>query len=260
MDLNTVEEVLRPRGREAMPAFADGDAYLAGGTWLFSEPQTGLRRIVDLTALGWPALERTDDGLVVGATCTLAELEAFEAPAAWIAADVIGRCCRALLGSFKIRRLATVGGNLCLALPASPMAALATALDGACTVWAPGGAQREVPAIELITGASRTCLAPGEVLRSVTLPEAALRRRCAFRQTSLTPLGRSAALLIGTRDAQGLALTITGSVARPVRLRDPSPEAIDAAIPRWHDDVHGAPAWRRRVTHLLAAEIAAELA
>ena len=259
MDLNTVQEVLRPRGRAELPEFAAGDAYLAGGTWLFSEPQTGLRRLVDLTALRWPALERTADGLVIGATCTLAELEAFEAPAAWLAAETIGRCCRALLGSFKIRKHATVGGNLCLALPASPMAALVAALDGVCTIWGRDGAQRELPAIELITGAGDTCLAPGEVLRSVTLPEASLRRRCALRQASLTTLGRSAALLIGTRDPH-FALTVTGSVARPVRLRDAAPEAIDAAIPQWYDDVHGAPGWRRRVTHLLAAEICAELA
>ncbi len=259
MDLNTVQEVCRPRSRELVPEFAEGDAYLAGGTWLFSEPQVGLRRLVDLTALGWPALDRTADGLSVGATCTLAQLEAFEAPAAWLAAEMIGPCCRALLGSFKIRRLATVGGNLCLALPASPMAALVTALDGVCTIWKPGGARREIPASELITGASRTCLAPGEILRSVLLPEAALRRRCAFRQTSLTPLGRSAALLIGTRDAAGVTLTITGSVARPVRLREPTPESIDAAVPQWYDDVHGAPGWRRRITHLMAAEIVSEL-
>jgi hypothetical protein len=93
----------------------------------------------------------------------------------------------------------------------------------------------------------------------VLLPEAALRRRCAFRQTSLTPLGRSAALLIGTRDAAGVTLTITGSVARPVRLREPTPESIDAAVPQWYDDVHGAPGWRRRITHLMAAEIVSEL-
>ena len=40
MDLNTVTVIARPRSRDEIKLFAEGDAYLAGGTWLFSEPQT----------------------------------------------------------------------------------------------------------------------------------------------------------------------------------------------------------------------------
>jgi hypothetical protein len=36
-------------------------------------------------------------------------------------------------------------------------------------------------------------------------------------------------------------------------------DAIDAAVPAWLDDVHGSPPWRRRITHILAQELAAEL-
>jgi CO/xanthine dehydrogenase FAD-binding subunit len=238
---------------------------------MFSEPQVGVTRLVDLTALGWPPLEHTEAGLCVAATCTLAQLEAFEAPEAWKAAPVIGPCCRALLGSFKIRRVATVGGNLCLALPAAPMAALAVALHAVCTIWDERGGARNLPAEALIAGAGQTSLGRGEILRSVTLPAAWLARRAAFRQTSLTPLGRSAALLIGTRiggarEDSGVELTITAAVARPVRLCVPASlrgaalmEAIDAAVPAWYDDIHGRPDWRRRITWLMAADILHDL-
>ena len=57
MDLNTVSEIGRPRGRADLPPWRAGDAWLAGGTWLFSEPQPGLTRLVDLTGLEWPPLE-----------------------------------------------------------------------------------------------------------------------------------------------------------------------------------------------------------
>ncbi len=134
---------------------------------MFSEPQPGVTRLVDLTALGWPPLEHTEAGLCVAATCTLAQLEAFDAPEGWIAAPVIGQCCRALLGSFKIRRVATVGGNLCLALPAAPMAALTVALHGTCSIWDEAGGAYELPAEALIAGAGRTILQPGQILRSV---------------------------------------------------------------------------------------------
>ncbi len=56
MDLNTITEVAHPRSRAQLPVWTAGDAWLAGGTWLFSEPQAHLRRLVDLTDLKWPAL------------------------------------------------------------------------------------------------------------------------------------------------------------------------------------------------------------
>jgi CO/xanthine dehydrogenase FAD-binding subunit len=270
MDLNTIKAVARPRARAELPAWGQGDAWLAGGTWLFSEPQPALDRLVDLAGLGWtPHAVTTDGGLSLAATCTIARLDRLEPPAAWTAAPLIGQCCRALLGSFKVWNTATIGGNLCLALPAGPVAALTVALDGVCAVWTPDGGERLVPAIRFVRGPRETALRDGEILRGIDLPEAALRRRTAFRRISLSPQGRSAALLIGTLDADGsAALTITASTRRPVRLDLPRPcgardlrNAIAAAIDPglWHEDVHGAPAWREHVTHLLAEEIRAEL-
>src|SRR5664280_3457464 len=56
MDLNTINAVERPRTREQLPVWTAGDAWLAGGTWLFSEPQAHLKRLIDLNDLNWPAL------------------------------------------------------------------------------------------------------------------------------------------------------------------------------------------------------------
>lgn len=265
MDLNTIGALSRPTRRADLAGWRDGDAWLAGGTWLFSEPQPGLRRLIDLSRLGWPAHEITGQGLTLSATCTIADLIRFEAPAEWAAAPLFGECGRALLGSFKIRTMATVGGNICLALPAAPMIALVAALDGTCLVWMPDGGERRVSILDLVVDAQRTSLAPGEILRSVDLPAAALARRAILRRVSLTPGGRSAALLIGTLDDAGaFALTITASVRRPVRLdfpdlptKDALAAAVAGAVPPglWHDDVHGAPDWRRHMTLVLAEEI-----
>lgn len=268
MDLNAVEQVIAPSVRAELPPWRAGDAFLAGGTWLFSEPQPELRRLVDLAALRWPPFAVTPAGLILSATCTLAELDRIEAPADWRAMSVFAPCRAALVGSFKVWAQATVGGNLCLALPAAPMAALAVALDGDCRIWAPDGAERTIPARDFILGPRRTALAEGEALREMRLPAVALKRRAALRRASLSPLGRSAALLVGTLDeASGaMALTVTAATSRPLRLdfeRLPTSAELRAAVEDagaavgWHADVHGAPAWRRHMTLRLAEEIRA---
>jgi CO/xanthine dehydrogenase FAD-binding subunit len=201
----------------------------------------------------------------------LAQLFDAETPAEWTAAPLIGQCCRSLLGSFKVWNVATVGGNLCMSLPAGPMISLTAALDGACTIWPPAGGVRQVACVDFVTGPQSNVLEPGELLRSITLPDSALRCRSAFRRISLNPHGRSAALLIGRRapDDGSFVLTVTASTVRPVQLRftglpDPAEllAAVDRAIPPElvHADVHGAPAWRRHMTVRFAEEIRHELA
>jgi CO/xanthine dehydrogenase FAD-binding subunit len=266
MDLGTIEHLVDG----ALPAdWRPGDAWLAGGTWLFSEPQPHLRRLLDLTSLGWPSLEPSGAGLDIAATCTVAELYRFEPLPGWLVGPLIRQCCESFLASFKIWNLATVGGNLGNALPAGPMISLTASLDGRCEIWTPSGATRSLSVVDLIVGDNRHALAPGELIRSIRLPVASLQARTAFRQQSLTTLGRSAALLIGRQDADGgFVLTVTAATVRPVQLRFADlpaagvlREAIEAAIPAelYHDDVHGLPAWRRHLTFRLAEEIRQEL-
>lgn len=269
MDLNTIKEVVHPQRREQLPVWTAGDAWLAGGTWLFSEPQAHLTRLIDLTDFKWSALTIGETELTIAATCTVAQLDALACPPEWLAAPLINQCCRAFLASFKIWKTATVGGNLCMSLPAGPMISLTAALDGVCTVWKADGGERRISVADFVTGNQHNILAPGDLLRQIEIPLAALKRRAAFRQISLTPVGRSAALLIGSLDSEGaMALTVTASTARPVQLsfkeipdtrelRETLRQRIPDAI--YHDDVHGKPAWRKYMTLRLAEEIRAEL-
>ena len=52
MDLNTIGEIARPDARDAID-WREGDAWLAGGTWLFSEPQPHLLPNGGYDAQGW---------------------------------------------------------------------------------------------------------------------------------------------------------------------------------------------------------------
>jgi len=268
MDLNTITEIARPRRRVDLPLWRTGDAWLAGGTWLFSEPQPEIARLIDIVEFDWTALEVTEAGMRIAATCKIAELEAATLPSHWLAAPLFDQCCRAFLASFKVWNAATVGGNICLALPAGPMISLASALDGICTIWSPGGSERRIGVVDFILGPQRNGLARGELLRSIEFPLSALRRRTGFRQISLSPLGRSAAVLIGTLcPVSGrFALTVTASTPRPMRLafaqlprRAVLRDTIESVIRHYYDDVHGRPEWRRHMTLQLAEEIRDEL-
>ncbi len=272
MDLNTVTEIRRPAGADAVPKWEDGFAWLAGGTWLFSEPQITTHTLIDLETLKWPPLQASKDGLEIAATCKVVELDQFveKVPSGWTAARLFRKCCRSFLASFKIWNEATVGGNICMSLPAGPMISLTTALEGVCTLWPRSGKPREVPMIEFVTGNHANVLAPGELLRSIHLPAHALKKAHAFRRFTLTHLGRSEVLLIGTccPESGAIVLTITASTLRPVQLRfekAPSAEAVRSAIDAatsiddYLADTHGSPAHRQHLTYYFAEQIRQEL-
>jgi hypothetical protein len=102
MDLNTIQHVARPQHRGEVAAWESGDAWLAGGTWLLSEQQPALSRLIDPAGFGWPATVTTPDGLEIAATCTVATLDALALPPDWAAAPLFNQCCRAFYASFKI--------------------------------------------------------------------------------------------------------------------------------------------------------------
>jgi CO/xanthine dehydrogenase FAD-binding subunit len=269
MDLHTITEIRRPAHAEEVKDWKHEYAWLAGGTWLFSEPQVGTHTLIDLESLGWPSLTASEEGLEIAATCKVVELDHFQAPPGWLAAPLLGECCRSFLASFKIWNEATVGGNIVMSLPAGPMISLTSALEGVCTLWPRDGGPRRVPVVEFVTGNHRNVLAPGELLRSIFLPAHALRKRHAFRRFTLTHLGRSEALLIGTLCPEHgeFVLTITAATLRPVQLSFaslPAPgelrTAIEDAAPfdLYLDDTHGSPAHRRHLTHYFAEQIRAE--
>ena len=272
MDLNTIIEVRRPASADAVTKWENGFAWLAGGTWLFSEPQIHIHTLIDLETLKWPSLQASQDGLEIAATCKIVDLDQFveKAPSDWTAAPLFRKCCRSFLASFKIWNEATVGGNICMSLPAGPMISLTTALEGICTLWPRSGKPREVPMIEFVTGNHANVLAPGELLRSIHLPGTALKKSFAFRRFSLTNLGRSDVLLIGTkcREKGTFSLTITAATLRPVQLQfkniphaEELKRAIDDAVPfsLYLDDTHGSPPHRKHLTYYFAEQIRGEL-
>lgn len=276
MDLHTVETVHAPTRRNDVFPLGPADAVLAGGTWLFSEPQPHLARLVDITALGWQPITLSDAGIELAATCTIAGVAALSTTLPdtypdWAAAPLFRRCATALVAGTKIWRTATVGGNICLSLPAGSMISLTSALDATLTVWR-GAADSFTSAVEqFVTGATTNILQTGDVLRSIRLPAAALRAHTAVRTVAQSPLGRSGVVVIGRRDQPddggAFTLSVTAATLRPFVFRFPTvPDTetlrtVLTEIPEsaWNDDVHGDPDWRAAMTMLLAEQVRREL-
>ncbi len=270
MDLNTITRFMRPAAPGDVAGWPPGHAWLGGGTWLFSEPQPRLDTLVDVEAFRWPSLAVIDGGLQVAATCRIIELDSYKPPAEWRAGPLLRECCRSLLASFKIMNTATVGGNICMSLPAGALIALTVALEAQYTLWPREGEPRTVRAADFVLGDHCNVLRPGELLRGVTIPGSSLVKRYAFRRATLTHLGRSAAVLIGTQTpgSSDLMLTITAATPRPVQLYFPiAPDAAslshaiqaEVADDAFFDDVNGTPAYKRHLTYLFAEQIRREL-
>lgn len=286
LDIDTVR-VARTR---ADCALRPGEAFLGGGTFLYSEPvPAGVTGLVDLTGMGWEPWSVDGSGLRVAGTCTLEELVSGPGSLGrpgplggspgvsgpYRALGVVAECVSALSLSAKVARTATVGGNLALGLPAGSMAGLFAALDAVAVVWTPDGGSREIAVSDLVRGAALVDLAPGEVLREVRVPAAALGQPTAFRRASLTPTGRTAAMVTGRAPAGDgpprVLLVLTASVPAPVVL-DVAPGAHDEldrlidgisaaglGARGWYEDTHGTVGWRAAMTRRLAHEALEEL-
>lgn len=266
MDLHTVTRFRRARTRADL-ALAPGERILGGGTWLFSEAQVDTTGLVDLTTMDWPALERTEQGLRIAATCTIARLARMPAEEGWQAHPLFFQCATALLASFKIWNIATVGGNVCRSFAAASMVSLCVALDAEAVVWTPDGGEYRIPVAELVTGNGTNTLAPGEVLRALDVPEHALRAKTGYRKIALAELGRSGAVLTGRRDEDGrvvfgmTAATLTPTVLRYAEIPDAAALRADVLdAPGYYTDPLGSADWRRQVSAVLLEEIRQELA
>ena len=264
MDITTVTSFRSARTRGDL-ALSPGEVVIAGGTWLMSEPQPRTTGFVDLTTLGWPDLELTEDGLRIGATCTIASLLAWvehEAPAAWTSLALARPSADALLASFKIWNTATVGGNVCQAFAAGAMIAMLSTLDATALVWTPDGGERRIAVADLVIANQATSLAPGEVLRALDVPMRALTGRVALQKIALAELGRSGAVVTARVDADGAAVfVVTAAVRRPRVIRfgrlPGAGELRDAvaSAPGFYTDPLGSADWRRGVSVVLAERV-----
>jgi len=256
MDLHTIETYKRPTDLEDVRDWQQGWAWLAGGTWLFSEPQPTLNTLVDLEPLGWSEIEFDGERLAIGASCTFAQLLNYDWQAEWRAIAILKSAISALAASFKVTHLATIGGNLCLALAIGVMAPVMVLWDATYEICSPKVAPRYVAARAFQLGVQKTVLQPGEVLRRIWIPQSSLFWHCAFERMGIAETDPALSLVATAGNGNAVRISLGACVPAPHLLEflhKPTGEQVAEALQsvNWLEDARASALYRQQVTKIL---------
>ena len=161
----------RPRSLEeawSLRSSVDGSRYVCGGTDLIVRMRSGRespRALISLRCLPELAGISLGEAAEIGAATTFTDI--LEHPALCARYPVLAQAARRI-GSPQIRNVATIGGNLCNAIPCADSATALIVLDARLRARAPG-LRRDIPVAEFFLGPRQSCLRAEEVLTSVLL-------------------------------------------------------------------------------------------
>ena len=204
-----VEAFYRPANvREALRLLSGGKGHarvVAGGTDLVVEGDRSVRFLIDITHAGLSYIRRRGTVCAIGATTTMASLEASDAIQA-LAGGLLSRAARSC-GSALIRNLATLGGNMANGSSAADMATPLLVLDAA-VVMVDSKGRRKLPLAEYLL-AARTSRHAKALLVEIVIPDPPPGKGC---QWSFQKLGRTAVDISLVNVSAGLQLDSRGRV------------------------------------------------
>jgi len=211
----------------------NGEAYpLAGGTDLLVRMKRGvvrpaalvnLKRIKDLNGIR----SEKDSGTRIGALTTIADIE--NSTVIQKNHPVLAQAA-GVLGAPPIRNLATIGGNIGRASPASDMAPSLMVLQARVTTEGPSG-PRELAIDKIFAGPGSTTLSGGELMTSFFLPAMAPATGAAYLKMGRRSgggdcalVGVAALLTLGSDEAGAVRIAL--SSVGPTTLRAKKAEEV----------------------------------
>ena len=220
MDLPNIETYLQPNHLQEIPKWEKGWTWLSGGTWLFSQPQPDAKVLVDTQNLGWTEIAIQADNLTIGATCPLIKILEYPWLPEWTAIAGLKTAVNALTASIKVINIATVGGNICLALSVGTLAPVMVALDATYEIWNLQGESYQIAAQDFQIGHKTTVLQPGEILRRVLIPLANLQWKINYQRLSIATSDPVLAIVVSASHQTQVRYVIAASVAAPRLLEN----------------------------------------
>lgn len=217
---------------------------LAGGTDLLVRMKRGnINPSVLVNLKHIDALDdiRNGEGLHIGALTTISAIE--QSPVIHRRHAVLAQAA-GLLGARQIRNLATIGGNIGRASPASDMSPALVVLQARALVEGPAG-RRELEIENFFTGPGATRLEPGEIITAFTLPEPPPDTGAAYLKLGRRSGGGDCALvgvaaLVSLGDNGAVDVRIAMSSVGPRPLRASQAEQMMTSGPFTEDRMHEA--------------------
>jgi len=218
-----IEAVFRPESEEGVRSLLEEYRgrveVIAGGTDLLIKPKPEIRFLIDLSSLGLDYVSRDGQYIRIGATSVIASLlncEFFDD-----APYRILKTAARLFGTQQTRNRATVGGNICSAVPSADLPVALIALDAKVEI---SGDERKIMLLEdFITGYRKTALGESEFLREIQIPIAADEPRSVFQKLCRTSVDLAlvnCAVKLNIDSTPRDARIVLGAVApTPIRAR-----------------------------------------
>ena len=231
---------------------AEDGTVMAGGQTLIPVLKQRLAKpsdVISLAGAGLSGITNNGDSVTIGAMTTHAEVAASTDVPAVLRSVAEG------IGDAQVRNRGTLGGSLANNDPAADYPAAALGLGATITTN-----QRDIAADDFFTGMFETALNEGEIIKSVTFPNATKAAYAKFPN----PASRYA--LVGVFVAQaadGVRVAVTGATDHAHRgprlekaLSDNwSPDALDGVtlpIEGMNSDIHGSAEYRAHLVIVMA--------
>ena len=231
---------------------AEDGTVIAGGQTLIPVLKQRLAKpsdVISLAGAGLSGITNNGDSVTIGAMTTHAAVAASsDVPA-------VLRLVAEGIGDAQVRNRGTLGGSLANNDPAADYPAAALGLGATITTN-----QRDIAAADFFTGMFETALKDGEIIKSVTFPNATKAAYAKFPN----PASRYA--LVGVFVAQaadGVRVAVTGATSNAHRgprmeaaLSDNwSPDALDSitlSVEGMNSDIHGSAEYRAHLVVVTA--------
>ena len=207
--------LLKQYGREA--------SILAGGTDLLVQKPAGIKCIIDIKGLPLDYIRGNPDGIHIGATTTFSHI--LESPLMHTNPYNVLTDSARQLGHRNIRNLATIGGNICNAVPSADAPPALIALNTEAVISTDKESKR-LPLENFFLDVRRTLLERGEFLREIYLPQQTGRVGAAFMKLNRTRVdialvNVASRITLDENDVCTDARIVLGAVApTPIRSRD----------------------------------------
>lgn len=221
-------EVIQPNSKEAL--FSALEQYrdqqvslMAGGTDLIPALRDRKKQadyIIDLEGLGLDYIKLIDDEIKIGALTTFRALTRSSVVRQY--APILAKAAGGL-GAVQTQNLATVGGNLCSALPSADSATPLLVYDAKLLLTSKNG-NREVNVADFHTCARESVLEKGEILEEIIIKVVG-SRKASFEKVgrrkgmSLAILNCSTAFCLDENgDIQDARIALGAAAAVPIRV------------------------------------------